>query len=193
MKSRTLSGSVIAFGLSMSSAVFAEVTQWRVADGGNDHYYNIVVTPVQTWVASKAQAESLGGYLASIRSPEENSWIWNAFNVGATAEYWTSTGPWPGYDGPVFGAYRAPNSTQWTWVSGETWDWSNWGWGAGPGEAGAQFIAHSSAWDDIGVYGGTSAGGNVSFIVEWNTNPIPAPAASALLALAGFVSRRRRT
>ena len=192
MNFRTLSASVTALGLFISSGASAEITQWSVADGGNDHYYDIIVTPVQTWMTSNDQAAGMGGYLASIRSESENSWLWNAFNIGETAEYWTSTGPWPGYDGPVFGAYRAPESTEWTWVSGEAWDWSNWGWSEGPGEAGAQFIAHSSAWDDIGVYGGTAAGGNVSFIVEWNENPVPAPGVAAILAMAGLISRRRR-
>lgn len=169
----------------------AELTQWRVEDGGNDHYYDIVVTPLQTWWASKAQAEGMGGYLASIRSAEENNWLWNTFNIGGTAAYWTSTGPWPGYDGPVFGAYRTP-SNQWTWVSGEQWGWSNFNWSMGSGEGAAQFIAHSPYWDDIGANGGTSAGGNVSFIVEFNTNPVPAPAASTLLAACLACTSRRR-
>lgn len=180
---------VASIGVTVSTSQ-AALTEWSIAEGGNGHYYDVVVTPLQTWVASKAQAESMGGYLASIRSASENSWIWNSFNIGNTAAYWTSTGPWPGYDGPVFGAYRPSGSTEWTWVSGETWDWSNWGWSAGPGEAGAQFIAHSSAWDDIGVYGGTSAGGNVSFIVEFDSNPVPAPASIVLMA--GFMCRQRR-
>lgn len=192
MKSLTTVECAVVLALSINAGAMSEITQWRAADGGNDHYYDIVVTPIQTWWASKAQAESMGGYLASIRSPEENSWLWNAFNIGSTAEYWTSTGPWPGYDGPVFGAYRPPESTEWTWVSGEDWGWSNWGWSTNSGEAAAQFIAHSSWWDDIGVNGGTSAGGNVSFIIEWNTNPVPAPAASGLIILAGVVARHRR-
>jgi MYXO-CTERM domain-containing protein len=62
----------------------------------------------------------------------------------------------------------------------------------GSGEAGAQFIANSPYWDDIGVNGGTSAGGNYSYVVEWNSNPIPAPGAVALLGAAGLVGSRRR-
>ena len=170
----------------------AALTQWRTEDGGNGHYYDIVVTQLQTWWASKTQAEAMGGYLASIRSAEENTWLWNTFNIGGTAAYWTSTGPWPGYDGPVFGAYRT-TSNVWTWVSGEDWGYSNFNWGMHSGEGAAQFIAHSPYWDDIGPNGGTSAGGNVSFIVEFNSNPIPAPAASAVLAAGLACTSRRRT
>ena len=32
----------------------AALTQWRAEDGGNGHYYDVVVTPLQTWVAAKA-------------------------------------------------------------------------------------------------------------------------------------------
>lgn len=182
---------IVAATAAVVSTSHASITQWTVENGGNGHYYDIIVTPLQSWVAAKAQAEAMGGYLASIRSQQENDWLWNSFNIGGTPAYWTSTGPWPGYDGPVFGAYCAPNSNTWTWVSGEAWDYSNWGWGMGSGERGAQFIAHQPVWDDIGVYGGTSAGGNNSFIVEWNSNPVPGP--GALVAVAAMCGFRRRS
>jgi hypothetical protein len=190
-----LSSAALASCFAASSS--AALTQWRVEDGGNGHYYDIIVTPLQSWVQSKAQAEAMGGYLASITSAEENAWLWSAFNIGGTPAYWAQTGPWPGYDGPVFGAYRDANNV-WSWVSGEAWGWSNFNWSMGSGEAGAQFIANSPYWDDIGIYGGTSAGGNYSFVVEFNSNPVPAPGAMALLALAarvthwGHRTRRRR-
>jgi MYXO-CTERM domain-containing protein len=153
---------------------FGALQQWRVEDGGNGHYYDI-----------------MGGYLASLTSQAENDWLWNTFNIGGTPSYWAQTGPWPGYDGPVFGAYRN-SSNVWSWVSGEAWSWSNFNWSMGSGEAGAQFIAQSRYWDDIGVNGGTSAGGNYSFVIEYDFNPVPAPGAAALLGLAGALGRRRR-
>ena len=61
MKNKTLSGCVIVFGFFMSSGAFAEVTQWRAEDGGNDHYYDIIVTPAQGWYAMRDQAFALGG------------------------------------------------------------------------------------------------------------------------------------
>ena len=164
---------------------FADLTQWRVEDGGNDHYYGMVVTPKQSWYASRDQAETMGGYLASIRSQSENDWIWNTFQIGSHEEYWSSY-----WDGPVFGAYRASETEQWTWTSGETWGWSNWAWGSGNGPHGAQFIAHGSGWDDLGANSGNYAGGNISFVIEFNS--IPAPGAAALIALSGLLMRRRR-
>jgi len=191
MKCPSILVTSLACVAALSSSVHAELRQWSAAEGGNDHWYDIIVTPLQSWMAAKAQAESMGGYLASITSQGENDWLWNTFNIGGTPSYWAQTGPWPGYDGPVFGAYRN-SSNVWSWVSGEAWSWSNFNWSMGSGEAGAQFIAQSRYWDDIGVNGGTSAGGNYSFVIEYDFNPVPAPGAAALLGLAGALGRRRR-
>jgi len=189
---RQLLGGILAASVAaLAGTANAAVVQWTVEDGGNGHYYDIIVTPLQSWLTSKAQAESMGGYLASIRSVEENNWLWNTFNIGGTTAYWSQIGPWPNYDGPVFGAYRNA-ANQWSWVSGEEWGWSNFNWNSHSGEGCAQFIARSSSWDDIGVNGGNSSGGNVAFIVEWNSNPVPAPATLAV-ALAATGLRRRRT
>jgi len=139
------------------------------------------VTPVQTWVTSKSQAENLGGYLASIRSGNELEWIWRKYNIGGSA-YWN------GYHGPVFGGYKESNGGDWNWVSGEAWDYSNF-WSPNDSAGGTELIYRNSYWGDTPF---VSVANSISMIVEWNTNPIPAPAASALLALAGLVSRRRR-
>jgi MYXO-CTERM domain-containing protein len=170
----------------LCAPIQAAVTQWRVEDGGNGHYYDIIVTPKQSWYAMRDQAFALGGYLASIRSAEENSWIWSAFSIGATEAYWADY-----YDGPVFGGFRLNYANPWTWVSGEEWGYSNFGWSSNDGPHGTQFIAHSPTWDDLPALGG-GAGGNVAMIVEWDSNPVPAPAAAPLLALAGLLGNRRR-
>lgn len=174
-----------AIALCSTTPAFAAVTQWRVEDGGNGHSYDIVVTPLQTWLDARSQAHAMGGYLASITSPQENDWLWTTFNIGGTEAYWAGY-----YDGPMFGAYRATGSSPWTWLSGEPWGWSNWGWSYNPGEAGAQFIARGSSWDDIDVRGGVAAGGNVAFIVEWDV--IPSPGTLGVLGVAGLAACRRR-
>ena len=188
---RTSLTGVAAIAAVISTSSNAAITEWRIEDGGNGHFYDIVVTPLQSWVESKAQAESMGGYLASIRSAEENGWLWNAFNIGGTSAYWSHIGPYPGYDGPVFGAYRDASNV-WSWVSGEEWSWSNFNWGSHSGEGCAQFIGGSSYWDDIGVNGGNSSGGNVAFIIEWNSNPVPGPATLAAFLAATVSGRRKR-
>ena len=185
MKNKTLSGCVIAFSLSMSSGAFAEVTQWRAEDGGNDHYYDIIVTPAQGWYTMRDQAFALGGYLASIRSANENTWIYNAFKIGTTDAYWTPDG----YGGPNFGGYKESDAGGWSWVSGEAWDYSNFNWGSNDTASGTQFIAHTSYWDDTPF---VITPGPVSMIVEWNVGPVPEPSSALLLIGSGMILVARR-
>lgn len=170
----------------LCAPIQAAVTQWRVEDGGNGHYYDIIVTPPQYWEDMRVQAAALGGYLASIRSAEENNWIWNTFNVFGTDAYWVNY-----FGGPLFGGFRLSTESPWTWVSGEPWDYSNFGWHSNDGPVAVQFIAHTSSWDDVPLPP-NSPGPSVSMIVEWNYNPIPAPSVAPLLALAGLTARGRR-
>jgi hypothetical protein len=170
----------------LCAPIQAAVTQWRVEDGGNGHYYDIIVTPPQYWDDMRTQAAALGGYLASIRSAEENAWIWNTFSVGTTEAYWVNF-----YGGPLFGGFRLNYQNPWTWISGEPWEYSNFGWGSNDGPHATQFIAHTPYWDDVPLPP-NSPGPSVSMIVEWNYNPIPAPSVAPLLALAGLLGNRRR-
>src|SRR5262249_15632204 len=64
----------------------ADWVQWRVADGGNGHYYQAVSTPGGiTWEAAQAAAVGMGGYLATITSAAENAF---AFNLAKDPSLW---------------------------------------------------------------------------------------------------------
>jgi hypothetical protein len=137
--------------------------RWRTEDGGTGHYYLIVVTAPQSWYAMRDAATALGGYLASIRSAEENAWIWNTFDIVNTDDYWVNY-----YGGPLFGGFRLNYDNPWTWVSGEEWEYSNFGWGSNDGAHGTQFIAHTPYWDDVSADAGS--GPSISMIVEWSAD-----------------------
>ena len=47
----SLSVAVVSCVLSPASGA---LTEWRIEDGGNGHWYDIVVTPLQSWMESKA-------------------------------------------------------------------------------------------------------------------------------------------
>jgi len=49
--------------------------QWKIEDGGNDHFYEKVVIPGISWNDAKVAAELAGGYLATITSAEEQAFI----------------------------------------------------------------------------------------------------------------------
>jgi hypothetical protein len=109
--------------------------QWRVEDGGNGHWYELVISGPLTWGAARNRAETRGGYLATPTSPAENAFI---IPLANHPEAWVqdccgnTNGPWLGGYQPLDAAEQAP----WKWVSDEPWGWA--GWAAGEPNNGYQ-------------------------------------------------------
>lgn len=98
------------------------ITQWPVANGGNDHYYQIVTVqnPI-SWTDARDAASAAGGYLVTVTSAAESNFMWSlATAQGATAN---SASVW-------LGGYRDPATSDpyanWRWVTGETWLYTQW-------------------------------------------------------------------
>jgi serine/threonine protein kinase len=128
------------------------------------HRYQLVLEK-RGWDAAKAQAEALGGHLATITSKEERDWLLKNVVVPM------------GTDSHVYLGGTKPKSTGvWTWVTGEPVDLDLWG-GKGPDGNGPvlTFQSGNKQWDDVGT---SSA---YTFLVEWDGDAPakPAPAASA--------------
>jgi hypothetical protein len=107
--------------------------QWKIEDGGNGHWYELVMPESYlnslTWTEAKALAESSGGYLATVTSQEENDFLESQFasqlfdNGGEGTPPQGSTYAWIGLYSPT------PNS-DFQWVTGEPLSYLNWA----PGE-----------------------------------------------------------
>jgi len=191
-----------------TSALSAPI-QWTTATGGNGHWYDSVVTgPGITWEQARIQAEAMGGYLATPTSAAENTWMFdNVANDLALwhhdpASFWTidMAGPWIGaYQDTASPSYSEPGGG-WTWISGETWNFSNWSISepnSGPGHDYAHYIMYdphnqtttipSPYWNDIDNCAACNEGapnGMInSFLIEYESNPIPEPTAATLLCL----------
>lgn len=93
-----------------------------------------------TWTEAKADAEARGGYLASITSQAELDKINTLL---------------PGWDGNTWlGGTDAGSEGQWRWVSGEAWNFTNWGPAqpnnGGGGDSEQNYLwAISGTWDDF--------------------------------------------
>src|SRR5262245_54053073 len=115
-----------AFAMLASSAS-AAWTQWTIASGGNDHFYDVVAAPSGiTWLAAEAQAEAMGGTLATITSVEENTFVFSL--VSSTPSLWVTVGA--DTRGPWLGASQSPGGAEpsggWSWVTGEAFTYQNW-------------------------------------------------------------------
>jgi len=111
---------VIVIVVLVSGLAVAEPVQWTNGEGGNNHWYEAVVCPECTWSEANALAQSMShlgvvGYLATITSAAENSWVWAQFD--SPCSYW-------------LGGYQAEGSLEpaagWSWVTGESWNYEYW-------------------------------------------------------------------
>ncbi|OUD15338.1 SUMF1/EgtB/PvdO family nonheme iron enzyme [Thioflexithrix psekupsensis] len=124
-----------------------KIVQWSAAEGGQDHWYGIMTyTPdplgettlnlerLQQHAAAQSWAGQRGR-LVSITSEAENQWITQRLlrslfdrclytitpNQGIGCQYGNSVAR-----EYLIGARRHPSTHTWQWLSGDTWDYSNW-------------------------------------------------------------------
>ena len=87
--------------------------QWRVADGGNGHWYSRVEA-TESWNWHESNCRALGGHLATVTSSAEQAFVGT---LNAVSNTW-------------IGGYQIPNSCEpgcgWAWVTGEMWSYQNW-------------------------------------------------------------------
>lgn len=103
---------------------------WDASAGGNNHSYEVVMAPAGiSWTDAQADAQARGGYLATVTSQDENSFI---FQLIDNPDFWNVLPFGGGYAlGPWIGGFKdadfvgAPNEG-WEWVTGEEWNFANW-------------------------------------------------------------------
>ena len=207
MRVRKLALQVGLFFLAWNSAASGAPIEWTVASGGNGHFYEAVDLATQiSWHDAKALAEAAGGHLATITSAAEDAWVTvNLLTLVSGSGGSNRLGPWiGGYQDMASPSYSEP-SGGWTWISGEPWSYTNWGSSAGTiGEpnnnpAPENYLHYYvtgtgtySGWNDLGDF---DTGNPVdSYLIEYDTNPIPEPSTALLLGLGliGFAVRGRR-
>ncbi len=119
---------VVILGLA-AGTLQAEPVQWTVAEGGNDHWYELVYDGNDScWGDAKIEAESQGGHLATITSQGEQDFL--EANV-CDSSVWMWIG---GYQDLTDPDYSEPGGG-WKWVTGEPMDYTHWysgSWGEMP-------------------------------------------------------------
>ena len=144
-----------------------EPTQWRVADGGNGHWYVVRRNPSPIcWDAASALATAMGGYLATITSSQEHGRVTSLTVAlqGPTDEL----GPWIGATcaGRPWG--------EWYWVTGEPFAYAGW-LPSAPNPGWNEEYVHLWRWLDgrwnDGYRCGTDAPTTVhGYVIEWSAD-----------------------
>jgi hypothetical protein len=151
--------------LAMGNYSFADSA--KLVNPTNNHAYKRFDT-AKTWSQAKNACANLGGHLATVTSQAENDWIWNKFGAstpvvgGVNKAFWLG-----GTDAAVEG--------QWIWVTGESWNYSNWAegepnnYGSGQNYAVMWDSAYNNglagSWDDEGL--GSDKFG-IAYLCEWD-------------------------
>lgn len=128
----------------------------------NGHSYQIVIQDDISWSEAKQKCINMGGHLVTITSQEEQSFIENL-----------------NYDNERLwiGGYK--DSSDWYWVTGEQWNYSNWGSGEPSGGGEDKAAVWPQKWNDMTDDNRWEQNG---FICEWDngqsiisSTPTPVP------------------
>ncbi len=170
-------GTVAVAALSCASGAMADAVEWRVADGGNGHWYEVRDDEL-VWPMARAVALELGGDLASLETAAEFAWAKSRF-LNARFDV-------------ILGGLQVPGaatpSADWEWLTGSSVnpavvgvqlaaDDSPCGCGA-TGENGEQDFLHSAfngqALGDCNVEAGYCAdsrcGFDAPYLIEWSAD-----------------------
>ena len=193
--------------LSFGTSAGAAPVQWTVADGGNDHWYEIVWPRlgVITWNTAKELASSMShmgqtGYLATVGSQAEQDFL-NELNMTFTASSSSHSGT---YVRAWLGGTDQEQEGDWKWANGESLTYTNWqnnqpnNWiNPYTGEDQDYMVGwwRGDQWNDC-----QSRTCNIhKFVVEYDAPPsqVPVPASLPLAAagfgIMGWVARRRKS
>lgn len=184
----------------LSPSAHAFPVQWP----DNGHYYDYInIGGTLFWENAKADAESKGGYLATVTSVEEDDWIW----VNVAHEQYIHA--WLGGFQPL--GSPEPDGG-WMWVTGEPWNYTHWYLANGEpnnhpandpnGESVLElgrFLNAPRDWNDIDPHTNNCTDQCIpGYIIEWDSDPnasaIPEPASILLLGggLIGAFLRKRK-
>ncbi len=180
-----------------ASDAMAVKTQWAVSDGGNGHYYEVVVAPARvSWEQARSIAASRGGYLATLTSAAEDAFVYALASPEAVPGAWISVyGPW-------LGGFQRPGSAEpaagWQWVNGEgDFGYTHWD-PRGPNDGGdgsggtKESYLHYINERPVGTWNDFFDDGTLSSLVVESAIPEPATWLSMIIGLAGLLASVRR-
>ena len=149
-----------------------------IVNPANDHPYYLLEP--NCWMASEAEAVSLGGHLATINDQAEQDWVVLTFAL-------CGKNLWIGFN-------DAKQEGNFAWVSGEPVTYTNWSPGEPNNADNEDYGAISNQHDLAGRWNDFPNAGRSGWSMPYGLVEVPEPGTLSLLALGGlFVLCRRRT
>ena len=165
-------GALAVTQIALVSGASAQATavQWNVADGGNGHWYQVMVATTSiSWFEANERSGSLGGHLATLTTTEENAWV-HAITVNAPGAWGSNGHPFWTF-GPWIGGHRDSSDNQiWVWVTGEPWSFTAWH-PSQPDSNAQTVISFGGGGPTAATWADTFTDEPVrSYIIEWSTD-----------------------
>jgi hypothetical protein len=153
MSIKSIVAGVVGVFMCAGTAQAQQAVQWRVEDGGNGHWYQLIsVVPSEAPEIHFAQAIALGGHGVTLSSAAENSFCFALRN---------------GLSDVVLIGLRKSGKNDGAWVTGEPWTYSHWYSFEGqiPSE---RYAVYNPNWG--GSWQDTNATPRRYSIVEWSAD-----------------------
>ena len=182
----SVQASVVAGAALVAASAGAQsaAVQWKVSEGGNGHWYRVIVSGSITWDEARTESERLGGHLATVTNAEEDTFAASVASVPSAWNFDQGFGPWLGGYQSVTAQDFAEPAGGWRWVTSESWSWAAWN-AAGydePNEctsccgSAENFLHYKNRsanvidriWNDLASQGVQPCGQPVAFVIEWD-------------------------
>ena len=172
VKASVVAGAVL---VAASAGAQSAAVQWKVSEGGDGHWYQLVVDAAGlTWPTARQRAQAIGGDLAVCSGPGSTEFVQSLFSTTVCGGSTGQAGPYVGGFQDLAASDYSEPAGGWRWVDGSPF----------PGSAvislddnlGHQDYLHFISLqpscggpfvlDDVG----TVANANRSFVVEWSAD-----------------------
>ena len=166
---QSLTAGMLSVGALTGVCAAQDAVEWRVADGGNGHWYQLSGPFFSSWVLGNSYAEELGGHLVTLTSASEQTFAATlAFNSTPTQVDDCWLGAFQDYSAPT---YSEP-AGGWRWVTGESWNFTSWRPDGQPHGNGDFLVATTVPADGLGWVdsGPNHRPGNCQAFVEWSAD-----------------------
>ena len=143
-----------------SAAHAQQAVQWKVSDGGNGHWYQ-VITAHMAWPDASQYSKVRGGHLVTLASSTEKDFVWSqASPIVSPQAFWIGSFQSPGACEPGCG---------WRWMTDEPFSYTNWT----PGEPNDYRINGNEdavCTNEINAWNDLTSNAAIPFVMEWSAD-----------------------